>query len=93
MQSSTTTWTIGRVLDRVCGTGDAVVVYAGEQAYGGVVRGLGEYLVTLEDGDDVIVVELARISGIRLLGRASVASEYADDAPRATVVHLGDPAT
>jgi hypothetical protein len=70
MSWGSTTWTMGRILGRVHETGDDVVVYAGDHAFAGVVRGVGDHLVTLEVDEDIVVIRLASVTGVRLRQQA-----------------------
>jgi hypothetical protein len=65
-----TTWTVGRVLSRLVGTETEAVLYAGPHTHHGIVRGVGEYLVTLESGGDLIAVSLPEITSFHVLGGA-----------------------
>jgi hypothetical protein len=80
---SSTTWTMGRILDRVYDTGDRVVVYAGDHAFEGVIRGIGEYLLTLQVDEDLVVVDLTKVSGVKLLGQAKELSAAGEKEPGA----------
>lgn len=66
--SESTTWTIGRILDRLHETGEEVVVYAGHHAHRGVIRAVGEFVLTLQAGGDVVAVTLSSVSSVQLLG-------------------------
>lgn len=68
--SDNTTWTIGRILDRLHEVGEEVVVYAGHHAHRGYIRGVGEYLLTLQCGSDMLAVSMASVSSVQLLDGA-----------------------
>lgn len=64
-----TTWTLGRILGRLQQTGDEVVVFAGHHEHQGVIRGIGDHLLTLAAGEDVLAIDLTAITGVRVLGQ------------------------
>lgn len=66
--AESTTWTIGRILSRLRDAGDEVVVYAGQHAHRGEIQAVGEFILTLQQANDIIVVDLASITGVQLLG-------------------------
>lgn len=72
---TSTTWTMGRVLDSVRAGGEHVVVYAGGHCFEGTVQAVGEYLVTLQQGADVLVVDLAAITGLKVCEESPIPTE------------------
>lgn len=72
-----TTWTMGRVLERLRQDAQDVVVYGGEHVFRGVIAGIGEHLLTMETGDDIVVIKLSSISGVRLARRTVALPETA----------------
>jgi hypothetical protein len=81
-----TTWTIGRILDRLQEAEEEVVVYAGHHAHQGVIRAIGEFLLTLQDGDDMVAVKLETISSVR---RVRAGQRRDASLPQAAPPHLG----
>lgn len=79
--SDNTTWTIGRILDRLHEVGEEVVVYAGHHAHRGYIRGVGEYLLTLQCGSDMLAVSMASVSSVQLLDGALRPGSDADAPP------------
>ncbi|CAN5267206.1 hypothetical protein BH09ACT11_BH09ACT11_11330 [soil metagenome] len=88
MFEGNTTWTVGRVLSSLVDTGTEVVIYAGPHRHRGSVRGVGEHLVTLENGDDLVAVSLPEVTGFHVLGGARGVQDdgwVIEDAPPARV--------
>lgn len=80
-----TTWTLGRMLDRLRQAEDEVVVYAGHHAHRGTIQVIGEHVLTLQSGEDLVAVKLETISSVRRVG-----NERQPRSLPAAPVHLTD---
>ncbi|MFT4263245.1 MAG: hypothetical protein QM572_07690 [Nocardioides sp.] len=82
---SSTSWTMGSILSRLVVSEADVEICAGPHRHRGVYQGAGEFLVMLKSGSDVVAIQLAAITSVRVIG-----GDAALPAPRSAVEDLDD---